>query len=278
MCGSGTGPHEHVGVAGHGRCPDREDFMMQAYLHAPRRPPAPSAWTAAECAKQCDTKEITSQALAREGTNERLIQNCGAVILDDAFDPEWIAELREELVSRLGLHDQKGHEKYQVDGLRGVNRQEHVIPSKLSKKITGNLTPSFLAALMEMLGHTPSIEFVSVMTSWPGANAQELHRDVEPGMEAALFVFIPLDPTGSFNNDTGTGAAGPPELCLCTHKAGQPEKCDDDNPSTRVLASTTAVPLGSAVVYDAGLVHRGLAHTGSAPRLMVNLVISPKVI
>jgi hypothetical protein len=86
-------------MAGHGKCPDRDDFLMQAYLHAPRRPPIPMKWTSTECAKQCDAKATASGTLAAEGVNERILHLCVAVILEDAFDEEWIASLREQLVS-----------------------------------------------------------------------------------------------------------------------------------------------------------------------------------
>lgn len=82
--------------------------------------------------------------------------------------------------------------------------------------------------------------------AWPGALSQDYHRDSEAGTEAALLLFIPLDETSA----TEPSAAGPPELCACSHFPGSAEEC---------LAGPTAVatdglaPLGSVVVYDPGL-------------------------
>lgn len=86
-----------------------------------------------------------------------------------------------------------------------------------------------------LLGHPPAIEFVSVMASWPGAEPQQLHRDADAGHEAALLVFIPLEPME-------LDSAGPPELCPGTHFQGVPETdCSRGSP---VQATPAVAPVG----------------------------------
>lgn len=86
------------------------------------------------------------------------------------------------------------------------------------------------------------------------------------------------------------GNAGPPELCPCTHAANSPgdscggdEKAEKNGAASHPLfaADSNAVNYGGAVVYDPGLVHRGLAHMGSAasgshPRLTLHLILAPE--
>jgi hypothetical protein len=142
-----------------------------------------------------------------------------------------------------------------------------------------------------------------MLRSWPGAAAQPLHRDTSAGSEAALFLFIPLEPMSA-----GEGGNGPPEVCAatlsrsiprqvgqlslanrsdpptqlcgCTHhpKAAVPET---ECPGPKLAADEETAPMGSIVVYEPGLVHRGLSNRATegtsraTPRLMLHLVIAP---
>lgn len=113
------------------------------------------------------------------------------------------------------------------------------------------------------------------MVSWPGAEPQEFHRDAGAGSEAALLLFVPLE--AMVAADSGNG---PPEMCLCTHhpRAGVGE---GECPGPRLTADADVVPVGSVLVYDPGMVHRGLANRASMgfstsrPRVMLHLVIAP---
>ena len=97
--------------------------------------------------------------------------------------------------------------------------------------------------------------------------------DVEAGVEAALLLFIPLEPMSE---------SGPPELCLCTHHPSARVE-EPSCPGLRLAASETHAPLGSVVVYDAGLIHRGTANRATQtqrgasgnPRLMLHVVVTP---
>ena len=112
------------------------------------------------------------------------------------------------------------------------------------------------------------------MVSWPGAAAQDYHRDAGAGSEAALLLFVPLEFMTA--DDKGNG---PPELCLCTHhpRAGVEEsQC----PGRRLTADADVAPVGSVLVYEPGMVHRGLANRAATgfsrarPRVMLHLVIA----
>lgn len=159
MCGVG-GPGDMVGWAGRGRCPDpvrapypalprhrptspaaapkvtrarlQEEWKLQAYLHAPRRPPAPALQKPAppDCRSTC------AADLARGAPTDaaRLLTVCGVAVLGGVFEPAALARMREQLVVKLKLAaggPQYGH-KMEMPGVRGDGRQELVLPSKLA--------------------------------------------------------------------------------------------------------------------------------------------------
>ena len=281
FCGKAVSPQQHVGMAGHGRCPDRAGAILQAYVHAPRRPPLPPPNPAA-CAAACTTAPAVSVGAASgadaQATAAQHLSTCGLVVLSDAFDAKLLRQLRVRVLEKMRLPPggggSKGH-KYELPGVRGARRAELVLPA--SKALAGPLVdairrPALLAALSALLGHAaPALDFVSALVSWPGAAAQELHRDAEVASEAALLVFVPLD-------EARVGAAGPPEMCPCTHFPAAGERAGGA-PSCRAAGRWAAeMPLGSALAYDPGLVHRGLPNraAGDEPRLMLHLTLAPR--
>jgi hypothetical protein len=303
LCGAG-GPEAHVGWAGHGRCPDPEDWQLQVYLHAPRRPPplALQQPAAPDCVATCAAMG-SSVPLSEPAKAAAAFESCGMVVIPEVFAPAVLAELRDELVRRQNLTQgmPAGH-KLEMPGVRGSSRQELVLPFRHAPALLAALgRPATLDVLTRLLGHPPAVDFASVIVAWPGADAQEFHRDADAGTEAALLLFVPLDPTSA----TAAGASGPPELCPCSHVPGSPEVCSvDDTGEPIPMATDDRAPLGSVVVYDPGLVHRGAVNppkggggggsgsaaindplfgdegpTGSGgetePRLMLSLAIAP---
>jgi len=102
--------------------------------------------------------------------------------------------------------------KYALPGVRGSRRQELVLPftAAFEAMVAAPLQqPATSALLAALLGHPVAIEFVSVIVSWPGADAQTFHRDAQAAAEANLLMFVPLDEMAA---DTA-GKAGPPEFC-----------------------------------------------------------------
>ena len=301
LCGAG-GPEDHVGWAGFGRCPGAADWELQTYLHAPRRPPPLVLQQPADpdCVASCAA--TTAFQLADLTQTPQAFERCGFAVVSELFDPLALAELRDELVRRqnLTLGMRAGH-KLEMPGVRGSNRQELVLPFRHAPTLLPALgRPASIRMLTQLLGHPPAIDFASIVVAWPGADAQDFHRDADAGMEAALLIFVPLDPTSA---TTQTGASGPPELCPCTHVPGSVEACEVNGRPTDALPMATddRVPLGSAVVYDSGLVHRGAVNppsrAGSAevshdplfgdsndgtsaradgPRLMLSIAIAPR--
>jgi hypothetical protein len=219
LCGEGSSPADHVGWAGHGRCPDPADWQLQTYLHAPRRPPpkslqssAPPPSCAAECAQLMKQQQGRKGPLLSAEEAAEQFERCGLLLLPRLFDPAAIQLLRMGILGKMhgnGSAPAYGH-KLELPGVRGSRRQELVVPFKLAEPVLGALRqPAVYAVLHAVLGHAPALDFVSVVAAWPGASAQAWHRDVEPATEAAALVFIPLDPTSS---DTGRGLGGPPEM------------------------------------------------------------------
>ena len=142
---------------------------------------------------------------------------CGTAVLSDLFDAETLRSLRDELAQRKELQGSTprlGH-KLELPGVRGAQRQELVLPFRYSPAILEALRqPAAVALFQRMLGHPPAIDFVSLVLAFPGAEAQDFHRDAEAGTESALLIFVPLDETSV------RGGAGPPEICPCTHWPG----------------------------------------------------------
>ncbi len=256
LCNAG-GPEDHVGWAGFGRCPDPADWQLQTYLHAPRRPPPLALQKPATSG--CPRKCTSTSAFELSDTTQaaQAFERCGLAVLSRVFDALALGELRDELVRRqnLTLGMRPGH-KLEMPGIRGSNRQELVLPFRHAPVLLSALgQPAAIRMLTELLGHPPAIDFVSIVVAWPGADAQDFHRDADAGTEAALLLFVPLDPTSV----TQAGASGPPELCPCTHVPGSEEACGVDGGASDPLPMATddRAPLGSTVVYDPGLVHRG---------------------
>ena len=123
--------------------------------------------------------------------------------------------------------------KYALPGVRGSKRQELVLP--FTPPFLGMIAaplqqPSTRTRLAALLGHPVAIEFVSVIVSWPGADAQEYHRDAQAAAEANLLLFVPLD-----EMQARPGHAGPPELCR-KPPLGRP------NPQSKAPPSGTTSP------------------------------------
>ena len=248
LCGAG-GPDDHVGWAGFGRCPEPSEWQLQAYLHAPRRPPPVAlqqGLPAADCGATCAASHTVP--LSEPARAVETFERCGMVVLPDLFDPKTLADLRDELVERQNLTSGMiaGH-KLEMPGVRGSDRQELILPFRHSPAVLEALgKPAALATLTQLLGHPPSIDLASLIVAWPGASAQDYHRDAEAGTEAALLLFVPLDPTSV----SLPGAAGPPEMCACSHIPGSPEECGESPPVP--MATDGLAPLGSAVVPTLG--------------------------
>lgn len=216
MCGSrGGGPADLVGMAGHGKCPSRDDFQLQAYLHAPRRPPLATSST---CSRRCsspiarfarfaNSTSFLEDASAISNSVSQL-RECGAVIIQNAVQLESINQLRDDLelwaLKHKGKKSNKSARKayksrfgkYEVPGVRGTKRHEWVLPFRFAPQLLAALgfdvhntmntsrrgiQAPLYHALHAMLSHPPSIEFVSLIAAWPGADAQDWHRDVEAG-------------------------------------------------------------------------------------------------
>jgi hypothetical protein len=126
-----------------------------------------------------------------------------------------------------------------------------------------------------------SIECASIVASWPGAEAQAYHQDIGAESEAALYLFIPLE-----QMTDSPGGAGPPEFCMCTHsrttfaKHTSNHRCD----GPKLVCGGTGthnikLDLGAAIVFDPGLVHRGLpnnAPAGTDARQILHLSLTPE--
>lgn len=302
LCGEGTLPEQHVGWAGHGRCPDPADWTLQSYLHAPRRPPPVrlqkplSPDCAASCTAQANLGSGIGGVAAAAAAADQL-ERCGVVVIPEVFGKDSLTALRAQLVDKLGIAGRTGPNyghKLEMPGVRGTMRQELTVPFKLAPLILDGLRNRKTRRILEkLLGHPPTVDFVSVIVAWPGAEAQEFHRDAEAATEAAVILFVPLDSTSV----TNTSAAGPPEFCLCTHapSASERKDCGADPPLPMPTDST--VPLGSMIAFDPGTIHRGRHYPAitvpsstdpllddqvgsrwpkASPRLMLSIVVAPR--
>lgn len=282
MCGKESQPQHHVGLAGYGRCAEANQFEAQVYRHAPRIRPKAAPSSHAEtssppCPSRCNPSGLGVDAGDPSATQkaQSTFEACGAVSLHDAVPTVHLQALRQALRQALPLdcHAEAAASKYALPGVRGTNRHELVIPatSAWRQAVAGFLQrPAVGPLLRQLLGYPVHVEFVSLMVSWPGAAAQEYHRDAAAGQEAALLIFVPLDAMAL----ASPGAAGPPELCMCS----QWPSVDEADCRHPVAGDTnTTAPLGSILIYNAGLVHRGTAHLAAEgePRILLHISVAP---
>ena len=178
---------------------------------------------------------------------------CGVVIVKGGLARQPLKSLRRRL-KPLILNPGEAI----VPGIRGTGRVEMVVPhgSDLEEALGG------LKELMcALVGHDAALEFVSAIASYPGASAQEWHRDLEHRQEPNVQIFVPLQRL--------THERGPPEFCPAS-AAMTGEACD----GRRVL-STADTTLGDAIVYDPSVIHRGTANRAKAvTRDLLNLSVS----
>jgi hypothetical protein len=193
-------------MAGHGRCPSPPDFALQAYLHAPRRPPLQGKYNE-QCSVQCSKPVVAPLLPANKSASfepgvvaaglsggTQLFRECGAAVLQQVLDGKVLDTFRESIenYTAAGGIDSR-FKKYQVPGVRGKKRDEWVLPFKFSEDLLNMLGLSsretkdarntsnkpngqLYHILHDMLSHPPAIEFVSLIAAWPDANAQPWHR------------------------------------------------------------------------------------------------------
>ena len=285
--GACSAPEQQVSVVGSGRCFAENDHQLATYLHAPRKNPLETLRRTAEpdaremgcktSATWCrDLQRLTGVQETAEEARKRL-DICGLVLLGAAFDPIELRELRSYAASKLPLSDDGPEEdgaarsKFEIPGVRGDRRQEWILPH--NDKIAATIVRGLRGRIDAVVGAAPrdlAIEMVSVIVSWPGAGAQAFHRDAAAASEAVSLVFIPLDAMPHNG----------PQFCPCSHVAGSPEVCQKSS-AGRLPVPPELLPLGGAVLYDAGLVHRGLAYdakeggNGKA-RVLLHVSIAPR--
>ena len=281
--GACAGPGVQVGIVGSARCDKEADHMLASYLHAPRFNPLASLrrttnpglrkFGCNESRSWCRDPQRLGSALDPTSLRERF-DTCGLLLLRDLYTRAEVRLLRAYAAAKLPLEQQQQRSKYEIPGVRGDVRREWVLPHAAS--IAATIVKSLRGRLGGVLerGASLSIESVSVISALPGANAQEFHRDSRAGHEAVTFIFIPLD------DITSNG----PQFCPCSHVSGSPEACQASSAGRISVPSATVLPLGGAVMYDAGLVHRGLPYakrrnrdtSAESARVLLHIAVAPK--
>ena len=285
--GACSAPEQQVGVVGTGQCLRQHDHALASYLHAPRHNPLETLRRTAEpdaremgcktSATWCrDLQRLSGAQDTAEEARKRL-DICGLVLLDGAFDPIELRKLRAYAASKLPIAEtgpttdgDAARSKYEIPGVRGNRRKEWILPH--DDKIAATIVRGLRGRIDAVVGIAPrdlAIEMVSLIVSWPGADAQAFHRDAAAAHAAVSFVFVPLDAMPHNG----------PQFCPCSHVAGSPEVCQKSS-AGRLSLPPELLPLGGAIVYDAGLVHRGLAYDAKGgngkARVLLHVAIAPR--
>lgn len=211
-----------------------------------------------------------------------VLRRCGVIVLERVFDVDLVAALaREQGVLFRSFHEavhaNRSLENSTTSGLRSEGRWEvklPLVPPFTSPNLIAN--PALFSLLKRVLG-TEEIELdtLSSVTSVPGSPAQHWHADVDDlfrhGHEEGgwgeqsegavlpafgIVVFLPLSDVGE--------KQGPTEFLLGSHLNAA---CASSSCPARASFVATA-PLGSAILFDVRITHRGGANVSPRPRAM----------
>ena len=196
----------------------------------------------------------------------RLFRDNGAVQLDGAFDPAWIASMNLSFSERYGDQFHAGHH---ADALQ-VGDKRYMLTMGLDDVFGA---PEFVASslllplMKQLLGEECILGAYTAVVSLPGSEPQKIHKDHsalfdEAGWQLALPSFsaqiiVPLVPL-----DDQTGATR-------VFKASQRVPLDK---AALMPSQVPVVPLGSCVLLDYSVAHHGLGNRSEQVRPILNLI------
>ena len=210
----------------------------------------------------------------------RTFREAGYVALEDAFDLGFLREVRAEYETMLHAHlEGRGG----LDALEGktfgknhVGFHPPLVAPLADSRIVAH--PIAVQLMRELLGPDLQCGFYNTNTAMPGSGIQPVHRDTTPLFGVSFPVPHPVStlvlnvPLCDFDLENGSTEVWPGSHLLVDLR---PEDGKDlearaaDLPSAR-----TNLKLGSLVLRDMRMFHRGMPNRSDSPRTMLALVYS----
>jgi ectoine hydroxylase-related dioxygenase (phytanoyl-CoA dioxygenase family) len=210
----------------------------------------------------------------------RTFRDTGYVVIEGVYDPAFIADFRAAYDAELERYiESKG-------GIEGINKksfgQNHIglhLPLAMpfaDPQIVAN--PIAVQVMSAVLGDDLTCSFYHSNTAYPGSNHQRIHRDYGPIFRTEFQAATPVThvvfnvPLCDFTEENGSTEVWPgTHLIVDTDpsdgSADQLEERAKYLPSLR-----TNIPVGSIVVRDLRMWHRGMPNNSSEVRTMLALI------
>jgi ectoine hydroxylase-related dioxygenase (phytanoyl-CoA dioxygenase family) len=208
----------------------------------------------------------------------RTLRDSGMVVLEEVYDPAWVADLRDAYDAQLERHiAAKG-------GMDGINQRSfghsHIGMFLPMVEPFSNLQvvahPLVVQLLDTVLGADFRCSFYHSNTSYPGSGVQPIHRDNQPlfGTELGVphpAVSVVLNiPLCDFTEENGSTEVWP-GTHLIVDAAPQDAKALEERVGN--LASVrTNVRAGSLILRDLRTWHRGMPNNADYARSMLAIV------
>jgi hypothetical protein len=297
--------------AGSDECENPKDRAIQHYVCAKRIRPVfedPNRST-----RECKLKDITfprqhsdaKSLLADKMEAVKTLQICGMLVVHNALDAYAVSGLLAALdpwmsgtkVANDGDAAISRMSGYTLSGIRGdgqdappdtdedrenpaVPRSEALVPASsemieaLKQAFAGGAEALQLDGLRAVLQASldeshPWLEFPSMFISSDRVKVQQWHNDMEVGTENNLQVFVPLE---QYGQDAGTT-----EFCTKSlQRENNLRRGDPTCPKDRRIVPGVDLPLGSVIVYNPEVLHRGGANKSGKKRIIFNLAFAPR--
>ena len=224
------------------------------WLHRRRQAGASRAEASQDGATWTRMPVLPATSLA-DGAVAQAVRGAGACVVHGAFTEDEVAEMGRQIAA---LEPRKLQN-------RRPHRWEHVHEPTAEVFQRLAASPAIAAAVKSLLGPKTYLEKAGMLVAHPGADAQRWHMDT-PHLFAnkthlpahSISVFVPLCELTELN--------GPTEFQLTTHI-----KANLAKPQPQADARC---PLGSLVLYDIRVMHRGGPNRSDADRPVVYLTFS----
>ena len=208
----------------------------------------------------------------------RAFRDTGLVVLENLYDPAWVAEVRKAYDLALAAHMEA------IGGLPAVQQtpteKNHlsfyppITPPFSDPQIIAN--PIALQLMEALLGRDLQCSYYHSNTSYPGSGTQNIHRD--GGHLFGTEVPVALPPSFLALNVPLCGfteANGSTEVWPGTHLIVDTDPADGGKLVERAAglpSLRTNIPAGSLVLRDMRMWHRGMPNTTETPRTMLALI------
>ena len=224
---------------------------LALWLYRRRRPPAGKP----DAAPPCTAMPVLPASALADGGVATAVRAAGTCVVHGAFGEDEVADFGRRVAALTPKKMQN----------RRPHRWEHVHDpaSDVFRQLAA--TPAIAAVVRGLLGSKTYLEKAGMLVAHPGAEPQRWHMDT-PHLFAcrehlpphSISVFLPLCELTELN--------GPTEFQLATHI-----KANLTRPPSHADARC---PLGSLVVYDVRVMHRGGPNRSEADRPVIYLTFS----